>query len=81
MARQYYASLKAARARGAKPGRPTLMMTTDKINKAKVLAGRKLNPAAIAAQLGVLVASLYRYLPGMLTKAAQAQKRKRYRKG
>jgi len=70
------AGLKAARARGAKPGRPTLM-TPDKINKAKVLAGRNLNPAATAAQLGVSVASLYRYLPGMLTKAARAKKRRR----
>jgi DNA invertase Pin-like site-specific DNA recombinase len=69
-------SMKAAKARGAKTGRPTTM-TIDKIKMAKKLAQRDLTPTVIARRIGLSVSTLYRYLPGMLTRAALAQKRKR----
>ncbi len=69
-------SMKAAKASGTKTGRPTTM-TIDKIKMAKKLAQRDLAPTIIARRIGLSVSTLYRYLPGILTTAALARKRKR----
>ena len=68
-------SMKAAKTSGTKTGRPTTM-TIDKIKMAKKLAQRDLPPKVIARRIGRSVSTLYRYLPGMLTRAALARKRK-----
>jgi DNA invertase Pin-like site-specific DNA recombinase len=69
------AGMQAAKARGAKPGRPTLM-TPATISAAKALAARNWKPAEIAARLRVSVSSLYRYLPSLTRRAARARQRR-----
>ena len=58
------AGLEAARARGRLGGRK-LKMTPDKIESArKLLSDKSVSPAAVAKQLGISRATLYKHLPG-----------------
>ena len=57
------AGLDAARARGRKGGRPPVMTQSKKEAAAKLLAGGTA-PREVAENLGVSVATLYRWLPG-----------------
>ncbi len=57
------AGLDAARARGRKGGRRPLMTESKKKAARKLLAGGAL-PRAVAEDLGVSVATLYRWVPG-----------------
>jgi len=65
-----YAGLAAARARGRRGGRPSVM-TSDKVRVARELyESRQYTVAAIAKTLGVSRASIYRHLPAAV--AAEA---------
>ena len=57
------AGLDVARARGRKGGRRPLMTESKKKTARKLLAGGAL-PRAVAEDLGVSVATLYRWVPG-----------------